>query len=180
MIDLSRSGTAARRSAPRFLFPLVAAALLAVPAAAGAAAPVAPAWNHAEVMESRDGYAQLSWGLPLEDDPLEEVDWVYHLQEGRQPVFDETDVQYMGPQHSSFVSGLEDGAYYYRVRARHPDEEGWGEWSAVVRVDVRHHSRRLALTLMSIGGFVFLATAGFLLRHRNDPVPSGAPGGPGA
>ena len=180
MIDLTRSSAASRPSRARLASLLLAIASIAAPAMVRAAAPVAPAWNHAEIMESRDGYAQLSWDLPLGDDPLEEIHWVYHLQEGREPVFDETDVQYMGPQHSSFVSGLEDGAYYYRVRARHPDEEEWGEWSAIVRVDVQHHSRRLALALMSVGGLVFLATAGFLLHHRNDPVPSGAPGGPGA
>ena len=143
---------------------------------ARAAAPLAPEWDHDPVLASAEGYAQLSWALPL-DGEAADVDWVYHLQEGREPVFDDTDVQYMGPQHSSFVSGLDDGAYYYRVRARHPDSDEWGPWSEITRVDVQHHDRGLALGLMAIGGLVFLATATFLLRHRNDPIPSGAPGG---
>jgi hypothetical protein len=153
--------------------------LVLLPSAALAAAPVAPRWDHSETIDSADGYAQLSWGIPLEDQhPESETEWIYHLQEGRRPVFNETDVQYMGTQHSSFVSGLEDGTYYYRVRARAPDQEQWGPWSTVVHVEVRHHDRRFALGLMALGGMVFLATAGFLLRHRNDPVPAGAPGGP--
>lgn len=95
-------------------------------------------------------------------------------------MFDVTDLQYEGTQHSSFVSGLEDGTYYYRVRARHPDERAWGPWSAVARVEVRHHGLGLALGLMGLGALVFLTTAAFLVRHRNDPVPAGAPGGRGA
>lgn len=170
---------AARRSPSRILLGgtlAIVAVLSAAPARP--AAPVAPEWNNDPRLDSSDGYAQLSWGVPLEGEDAD-VAWVYHLQEARRPVFNDTDVQYMGTQHSSFVSGLENGAYYYRVRARRPDEEEWGPWSTVVRVDVQHHDRNLALGLMGIGAVVFLTTAGFLLRHRNDPVPSRAPGGPG-
>ena len=164
----------------RHAVPLLFGALLLLSTAVDspAATPSAPIWGHDAELGSSDGYAQLEWsiGEDLEGDTA----WVYHLQEGRQPVFDDTDVQYMGPQHSSFVSGLENGSYYYRVRARHPDEEEWGPWSEVVHVSVQHHSRRFALGLMSVGGLVFLITAGFLIAHRNDPVPTGAPGGPGS
>ena len=142
------------------------------PTDTSAAVPAAPQWDHALALNSSDGYVQLRWTV-AEDSVL----WVYQLQEGRRPVFADTDTRYEGPQHSSFVSGLEDGTNYFRVRARHPGHpDSWSEWSPTLEVEVLHHSRGFALTLMAIGGFVFLSTAAFLIAHRNDPTPAAEEG----
>lgn len=129
----------------------------------------APEWDHDLVLGSNAGYAQLRW-TPPPGDSESDVHWVFQLQEGRSEDFARTDRQYEGQHTSSFVSGLEDGAFYFRVRARHPDQQEWGEWSRTLRVDVQHHARSFALTLMGIGAAVFLATAAFLFAHRNAPI----------
>lgn len=136
---------------------------------------VAPVWDHELELGADAGYAQLRWLPPASDDS---VDWLYQLQEGRRPEFAAGDREYQGHHTSSFVSGLENGAYYFRVRARRPGdpEDAWGAWSNTVRVDVTHHSRQLALALMALGGLVFLATAAFLIVHRNDPIEDPAAG----
>ena len=144
--------------------------------------PPAPRWDHALELGANAGYAQLRWLPPGDDDS---VAWIYELQEGRRPEFSEGDRHYEGHHTSSFVSGLEDGSFYFRVRARAPDTDAstattaitaWSAWSPTVRVDVAHHARALALGLMGLGALVFVATAGFLVAHRNDPIESSAGG----
>lgn len=129
----------------------------------------APLWDHDEALSSAEGYVQLRWHFG----DVEPSGVVYELQEGRRPVFADTDTRYRGPATSSFVSGLEDGISYFRVRASVDGEATWSEWSSTVEVDVKHHDRNFALMLMALGGFVFLATAAFLIVHRNDPTPDG-------
>ena len=156
------------RSAMHLAWCIVLLGPLLVPlSTARAEVPPTPRWDHDARMSSKDGYAQLSW--TVEDDS---VHWVYQLEEGRLPGFEDTILRHEGPQHSSFVSGLEDGTSYFRVRARHPDRpDGWSEWSQTLEIEVQHYSRSFALTLMGIGAVVFLATATFLIVHRNDPTP---------
>lgn len=150
-------------------FVLLFLSTLAAPAIADV--PPAPQWDHDETLHSAEGYVQLRWTVEVEDP---DAHWIYQLQEGQLPVFADTDTRYDGAQTSSFVSGLEDGTTYFRVRARPADEpEAWSAWSTTVEVDVKHHDRSFALLLMGIGGFVFLATAAFLIAHRNDPAPTG-------
>lgn len=140
--------------------------------------PPAPQWDHALELGAEAGYVQLRW-LPPENE--DSVDWVYELQEGRRPEFSTGDRHYEGHHTSSFVSGLENGTFYFRVRVRHPDagaapearkSDAWSAWSQTVRVEVVHHPRELALALMGLGALVFVATAAFLIAHRNDPLES--------
>jgi len=128
-----------------------------------------PQWDHDEALSSAEGYVQLRWHFG----DVEPENIVYELQEGRRPVFADTDTRYRGPATSSFVSGLEDGISYFRVRASVDGEVTWSEWSSTVEVDVKHHDRNFALLLMGLGGFVFLSTAAFLIVHRNDPTSDG-------
>jgi len=138
--------------------------LLAGAPSARAAVPT-PQWDHDPELSTADGYVQLRWTVDAE-----EMAYRYHLQEGREAVFADTEAQYQGPQLASFVSGLENGTYYFRVRAQDVASGELGDWSETVTVQVDHHDTGFALGLMALGGFVFLATAGFLWWHRNDPV----------
>ena len=161
-----------RALAPRGLAPVLCLLVLLAhaPPVAGEIPPP-PRWDHDDRMSSAEGYVQLRWVVEVEDD---DAAFVYQLQEGRRPVFRDTDTRYDGPQHSSFVSGMQDGTNYFRVRARPIDDpEAWSEWSTTLEVEVKHHDRRFALGLMGLGAIVFLATAGFLISHRNDPSPTG-------
>ena len=134
----------------------------------------APDWDHDLVLSTPAGYVQLRWNPPADAPDRDSVDWVYQLQEGRRAEFSDGDRHYEGHHTSSFVSGLENGDFYFRVRARRPDEDLWSAWSQTLHVEVTHHSHVLALSLMGLGAAVFIATAAFLLAHRNDPIEAPA------
>lgn len=65
---------------------------------------------------------------------------------------------YRGPDRASFISGLEDGTYVYRVRAAD------GEWSDPLTIIVKHQSIRLAKLLFGIGAVVFLLTVAVVVH----------------
>jgi hypothetical protein len=80
--------------------------------------------------------------------------------------------RYRGPDSSSFISGLEDGDHYFRVRARDEDSKNWGPWSDPVTVPVRHHSLTLAWWLFGLGAGIFGATVAFLVANTRRAQPS--------
>ena len=79
-------------------------------------------------------------------------DSLFELQQAASADFTHARLIYQGPDKASFVSGLEDGTYYFRVRA--PGEA----WSDPLTVHVQHQSLKLAFTLFGLGGIVFLLT----------------------
>ena len=91
-----------------------------------------------------DGHIRLEW--------QSETGNTFELQQSFTRDFSHPKVIYLGPDRASFISGLQNGSYYYRVRASD------GEWSEVVIVDVQHQSLKLAFALFGIGGVVFLVT----------------------
>jgi hypothetical protein len=76
----------------------------------------------------------------------------YELQRALKSDFTDPVMLYRGPDQASFISGMDDGVYYFRVR------ETEGVWSEVLTVQVAHQSLRLAFILFGIGGIVFLFT----------------------
>jgi len=76
----------------------------------------------------------------------------YELQSANSRDFDPADVEYRGPDRASFISGLENGTYFYRVRAKD------GLWSDVLLLEVKHQSLQLAFTLFGLGAIVFFLT----------------------
>lgn len=69
---------------------------------------------------------------------------------------------YRGSQKSSFISGLPDGTWYFRVRYRPQQTEAWSPWSDPCSFTVQHHSLRLALFLFAVGACVFVAMITFM------------------
>lgn len=110
------------------------------------------------------GYAELKW---TEGESSE-----YELQRATTETFLEPVVIYRGPDRGTFVSGMKDGTYYYRIRGR--SEESWSTWSDPVTLEVEHWSQARALGLMSLGAVVFLLTAGLIvtghLRRDEDTL----------
>lgn len=104
------------------------------------------------------GYIQLDWSGEAE---------FFWLEQAEDSLFEETKVIYRGPDKASFVSGLLDGQYYYRVKANE------GEWSNVLQVQVQHQSLNLALTLSGLGLLVFALTSVVIIKgSRSTPSTS--------
>jgi len=105
-------------------------------------------------LTAESGYIRLSWqagaGVP------------YELQQDTVPDFTNARWVYRGPDRASFVSGLPDGTYYFRVRS------GDGVWSPPLRLAVKHQSLVLAFSLFGIGATVFLLTAGMVVRGARE------------
>lgn len=95
-------------------------------------------------VESRDGYTALQWNAGDHS--------TFELQQSSDPDFSNTTTIYKGPDRASFISGLNDGIYYFRIRGLS------GSWSDTLCLSVNHQSLSLALFLAGIGMVVFLVT----------------------
>lgn len=102
---------------------------------------------------SQDGHLKLEWSPAKTARGLQ-----FEVQQADNPAFDETKVIYQGPDRATFVSGLENGTYFFRVRVKGQ------EWSDVLEMKVVHHSLSLTYILLGLGGMVFLCTAGMVLH----------------
>ena len=80
------------------------------------------------------------------------------------PAFSDPLVIYRGPDLATFLSGLPDGTFHYRIRAIGPEETAPGRWSSPVTLEVKHHSLRLAFLLFGLGAVVFLLTVGIVIQ----------------
>lgn len=86
----------------------------------------------------------------------------YQLEQGTDPNFQEAKIIYEGPDRASFVSGLPDGKYYFRVRAIEGNKIS--RWSPVVVLVVKHHSLAMAFGLATVGIVVFLLTVAVVVK----------------
>lgn len=106
---------------------------------------------------TKSGFFKLSWAIENKKDVI------FRVIESQDPAFENYKVKYEGPDLATFVSGLPDGEYYYRVRAISGESSWKSDWSKTLNVTVEHHSLRLAMTLMVIGAVVFISTVGLIL-----------------
>jgi len=109
---------------------------------------------------SNSGSIKLSWGVA--DSSLSAYDYIFELQQSPDPGFDSLITRYTGPDLASYVSGLKNGVYHYRVRSiLHEDTSSW---SHPIVVTIEHHSLQLAFTLFGLGAIVFIATVVVVIR----------------
>lgn len=109
--------------------------------------------------ETKQGVVKLEWSVNAQT-ILEN----YELQEANTPSFTQPKKRYKGEDTGTFISGLMDGTYYYRVRKTD------GDWSNTVSVQIKHHSLTLAINLLILGAIVFLITTAvilFSLKNQN-------------
>ncbi|MCB0664899.1 MAG: hypothetical protein KDC80_03710 [Saprospiraceae bacterium] len=111
---------------------------------------------------SETGYIQLKWIAQSDED--ETILYQYQLQQAEDSTFSSGKEIYRGNDLASFISGLSNGNYYYRVRVIDEDRKENGPWSATKLVAVKHHSLELALSLFTLGGIVFLSTVLIVVR----------------
>jgi len=105
----------------------------------------------------------------------------HQLQYDTDADFSDPLVWHEGADTESFISGLEDGEHYFRVRSREADEEAWGPWSATLTVEVDRQSLTLAWSLFGVGSAMFLCIAAFIGRHAlkmygEEKAPAGGGG----
>lgn len=78
-------------------------------------------------------------------------DAAYTLQKSDNSNFEKAEIIYQGPDRASFISGLKNGDYFFRVKTEN------APWSGPLLVKVEHHSLQLAFSLAGVGLFVFLS-----------------------
>lgn len=140
----------------------VAASLLFFIGTEVAAQLPAPVFENKPTELSESGYIKLSWNLNGAKAPANNFN--FELQRSVHQDFEQPISIYRGPDYATFISGLPDGNYYYRVRAIVKDDTQTSDWSAPVLVQVKHHSLALALLLCGIGAAVFLITVGIVVQ----------------
>lgn len=92
-------------------------------------------------IQSTSGHTKLEWS------GMDGVD--FEVQIATDKSFNSARSIYAGPDKATFVSGLADGQYYFRVR------ENTSPWSQTLVLDVKHHSLALAISLFVVGFVVF-------------------------
>ena len=119
-----------------------------------------PVFENPAEERTESGYLKLSWEWPGEAGSAE-----FELQQSAGIDFSEPVILYRGPDYATFLSGLRNGTYYYRLRAHSKAEDGQvSEWTEPMKVEVKHHSLQLAFTLFGVGAVVFLLTVGIVVR----------------
>jgi len=103
------------------------------------------------------GYFSIEW---RED--KKHPDAVFVLEQSQDKNFEETKRIYEGLDRASFISGLPNGTYYYRIRKKVNGVRS--PWSNTIVVDIEHHSLYLALSLAAVGLIVFASTAGIIIK----------------
>ncbi len=91
------------------------------------------------------------------------IDSRFQLQWATHDDFSDADDYYRGPDLATYISGLANGNYYFRLREVRSGGP-LSDWSGPVKVIVEHHSLHLAFTLFGIGGLVFVLTLLVVLR----------------
>lgn len=120
-----------------------------------------PTFVNNPIEQTTSGYVKLSWKVPTVLSSTST--WVFELQKSNDPNFNSPIQLYQGTDGATFLSGLPDGNYYYRVRTSIAGV-AHSDWSSTISVQVKHHSLSLALWLFGLGATVFLVTVGIVVQ----------------
>ncbi|MCB0608812.1 MAG: hypothetical protein KDD12_13945 [Lewinella sp.] len=121
------------------------------------APPATPRFTNDQGLVSESGYFKLIWATGKEPAGVDNAP-EFLLQQSTDSNFGSPVVLYQGPDLATFISGLENGTYYFRLKAIDPQTREGSAWTAPLAVVVRHHPLALSLTLFGLGAIVFLAT----------------------
>lgn len=110
--------------------------------------------------DTASGHVQLEWGA----ETTKPETLLFELQRSETPTFANPVTLYQGPDTGTFLSGLPDGDYYFRLRSQTAEGNARSAWSPPLRVTVQHHAMALAMGLFVLGGVVFLSTVTVLVR----------------
>lgn len=121
-----------------------------------------PQFLNQSIEKTESGYFKLSWRIPQASFDTERI--IFELQKSMDADFQEVSSIYRGPDYATFLSGIPNGNYYYRIRSTSADGTESSKWSPVVLVEVKHQSLRLALWLFGMGAIIFLLTVLIVVR----------------
>jgi len=114
-----------------------------------------PEFNGPHKVENNAGQIKLVWSLA--DTLLYSRLFTFELQQSVNASFSNPRTLYKGSDLASFISGLRDGDYYFRVRTV-LDGTSASAWSEPLLLQVHHQSLTLAFTLFGLGAIVFVST----------------------
>jgi hypothetical protein len=113
--------------------------------------------------------ADLEKGNPIEGaKSLDERAFVFDVQESTSKDFIEFKTRYSGKDSATYISGLNEGSYYYRVLARRV-EDGLVAQSNPVHMKVDYVSMTVVWRLVALGVLVFAATI-WVVARGGDPI----------
>lgn len=104
---------------------------------------------------SNDGATTLTWELPRHSKAVE-------LQQDSTDRFTDPVLRYHGADTGSVLTGLPEGAHFFRIRALDADGQG-GPWSAPFQVHVSYMERGRLFLFLVTGGVVVALTAGAIM-----------------
>lgn len=107
------------------------------------------------------GQIKLIWSLPDSINATEK--YTFELQQAEDSLFNSAKLIYSGSDLASFISGLPNGDYFFRIRAQREGENEFSHWSETAILNVKHQSLKLAFTLFGLGALVFLSTVSVIL-----------------
>lgn len=108
--------------------------------------------------ETTTGYYLLKW--QKDNQPASESD-LFVLQQSNDRSFTQSKNIYEGPDLASFISGLPNGEYYYRVGLENKAKDI--TWSKPLQLSVQHHSLQISFILVIAGTIIFLATVAVIV-----------------
>jgi len=127
--------------------------------AQGISPPRSPQFTVPSTLVTASGSISLKWKVPalLPSDHFE-------LQQAIQEDFSSPEAVYSGPDRGTYLSGLPDGDYFYRVRVVNTQDKETSQWSTSVHRSVQHPSLEFAFSMLTVGATVFLSTIGVIVQ----------------
>lgn len=133
--------------------------------------PVTPSFEKTE-LSSDSGYVTLKW--PSQPSEGKDVEVVYHLIVASDETFSDSKLLYAGPYESYFISGLQEGVYFFKVRVDGGASGHNGPWSEPAKLTVQFPPTSKVVGYMVMGILVFLATViAVWTGHRNSTSDGG-------
>jgi len=164
-----RRPAAGRRFRPQGL--ALAVAVLGLSGPVGALGQVAPPRLELAASSRTDGHLTLAWGP---GDPADDREWEFEVQRSTAAGFESPLACYVGPDRSTFLSGLPAGAHSFRARARHTGSEDWSPWSPPISFEIAPYSLAAAWSVFGLGAVLVVSIVGYLVAAERRARKLGA------